>query len=52
MRKWKLMNKEEREKIESLFKEHCDYLDMEMFSKEPYIQFPDGTTVYLEGMEE
>lgn len=50
MKEWKKLNYEEREKIEELFKEHCGYLDIEMFSEEPYIQFPDGTTVYLEGV--
>jgi hypothetical protein len=52
MRKYKDLNKQERAKIEALFKEHCSYLDMEFFSEDPYIQFPDGTIVYIEGTEE
>ena len=52
MIKLKDASKEKKQEIEYLFKEHCSYLDLNIFSEEPYIQFPDGTVVYLEGVEE
>lgn len=52
MKEWNKTTQKERQKIEDLFKEHLSYLDLNIFSEEPYIQFPDGTTIYLEGIED
>lgn len=52
MKNWDKLTREERQKIEDLFKEHLNYLDLNIFSTEPYIQFPDGTMIYLEGVED
>ena len=50
MKNWKETTQEDREKFEDLIKEHCSYLDFEVFSEEPYIQFPDGSVIYIEGI--
>ena len=52
MKDWKKTTFNERQKIKDLFKEHLEYLDINILSENPYIQFPDGTIIYLKGVED
>ena len=50
MRKWKSLNFEEREAIETLFNSGEGF-KIEVFSEEPRIIFDDGTIVFIEGVK-
>ncbi len=51
MIKWKELNYEERERIETLFDSGEGY-KIEVFTEEPRIIFDDGTIVFIEGIIE